>query len=294
MAHTGNWMSTMADTTNAPVRGAYDVSNHNQIQEWERFRIYRVGVTYYLKAKVNGKWLCTRVDTDQAPVQACAGEPQNWERFDVQVKSFDPVWPCQNARYVSALYDYWEDGKGGEHKTISKNKYNAIDISGGGYGDPILAIESGKVVKKSSAGTMGNHVIIEHGNGLRSVYGHMNKPACVNVGDYVMRGQVIGYMGSTGNSTGPHLHLDVHEAANPTKTINPWVTWYQGKLELTINGCCYKSNERYLGNDEARNLCEWLDKKCKKQKNGDYKFEINTDPEPNSASLRSQSKICIY
>lgn len=294
MAHTGNWISTIADTANAPVQAAYDISNHSQILEWERFRIYRAGTTYFLKAKSNGKWLCTRVDTDRAPIQACASEPQSWERFDVQVKSFDPVWPCKNSRYVSVLYDYWKGGKGGEHKTISNNKYNAIDISEGGFGDPILAIESGKVVKKGSGDSLGYSVTIEHGNGLRSVYGHMNSPACVNVGDYVIRGQTIGYMGSTGNSTGPHLHLDVHEAANPTKTINPWATWYQGKLNLTINGNCYRSNERYLDKAEARDLCEWLDKKCKKLANGDYKFEVDANQEPTSRSSVQHNPSSSY
>ena len=74
---------------------------------------------------------------------------------------------------------------------------------------PILAAESGYVeLSMDTSYGYGRYVIIDHGNGMETVYGHMVQRLC-SVGDYVERGQVIGLVGSTGNSTGPHLHFEV-------------------------------------------------------------------------------------
>ena len=84
----------------------------------------------------------------------------------------------------------------------------AIDI-GDKIGDPIYAAESGKVeVAGWNNGGYGNYVIINHGNGLKTLYGHASK-LLVKAGDSVSRGQTIALIGSTGRSTGPHLHFEV-------------------------------------------------------------------------------------
>lgn len=76
-------------------------------------------------------------------------------------------------------------------------------------GTPILAAESGMVVLSQDTNYgYGRYVIIDHGNGMQTVYGHMNTRLC-SYGQYVERGQIIGLVGSTGNSTGPHLHFEV-------------------------------------------------------------------------------------
>lgn len=94
--------------------------------------------------------------------------------------------------------------------------HTGADIAGGGiYGTPIVAIASGIITTAtySNAG-YGNYVMINHGKSAVdgknyvSLYGHQSALA-VKKGDYVTKGQVIGYVGSTGNSTGPHLHLEV-------------------------------------------------------------------------------------
>jgi murein DD-endopeptidase MepM/ murein hydrolase activator NlpD len=78
-------------------------------------------------------------------------------------------------------------------------------------GTPIYATANGRVIKNEySAGGYGNHVVIEHGFGYETLYGHMVKSNVSN-GQIVTRGQVIGYVGSTGKSTGPHLHYEVHK-----------------------------------------------------------------------------------
>lgn len=83
-----------------------------------------------------------------------------------------------------------------------------IDITGTGHGSPIYAIQNGNVIRTGTRGDMGNHVMITHNNGYNSVYMHLSK-ILVNPGDTVVKGQIIGLMGSTGRSTGTHLHLGV-------------------------------------------------------------------------------------
>ena len=90
--------------------------------------------------------------------------------------------------------------------------HNGIDISGGGaYGSPIVAADGGTVivaVHSGWGGGYGLHVMIDHGNGYVTVYGHASQ-VLVNEGDKVSQGQTIAYIGSTGDSTGPHLHFEI-------------------------------------------------------------------------------------
>lgn len=75
------------------------------------------------------------------------------------------------------------------------------------YGSPIYAAGSGVVSQAGWNGGYGNSVIISHGNSLSTLYGHQSS-VVVSVGQLVSKGQLIGYVGSTGNSTGPHLHFE--------------------------------------------------------------------------------------
>lgn len=79
-------------------------------------------------------------------------------------------------------------------------------------GTPIYATADG-VVKEANynAGGYGNHVVINHGYGYETLYGHMYKIKA-KAGDHIKRGEVIGYVGSTGKSTGPHCHYEVHRS----------------------------------------------------------------------------------
>lgn len=91
----------------------------------------------------------------------------------------------------------------------SRDNHKGIDI-GASYGTPIYAAASGTVIfaEYGYGGGYGNHVIISHGNGVTTLYGHCSSLA-VTTGEYVSQGQVIAYVGSTGISTGNHLHLEV-------------------------------------------------------------------------------------
>lgn len=106
------------------------------------------------------------------------------------------VWPVVSSRaYVSnGYYGYYGHG--------------AIDIAAP-YGSPIIASAPGTVVMATySASGYGRHVMVNHGDGVQTLYAHMSALA-VSVGETVEQGQVIGYVGSTGNSTGNHCHFEI-------------------------------------------------------------------------------------
>jgi hypothetical protein len=92
-------------------------------------------------------------------------------------------------------------------------------------GDPVRATANGKVVSAGWAGGYGRMVEIDHGNGLSTRYGHLSE-INVRVGDPIKIGQVIGAVGSTGRSTGPHLHYETRidgEAVDPQKFLRAGV-----------------------------------------------------------------------
>jgi murein DD-endopeptidase MepM/ murein hydrolase activator NlpD len=96
--------------------------------------------------------------------------------------------------------------------------HEGIDI-GAAQGTPIYAAASGTVNYAGWEGGYGNLTVIDHGNGLATAYGHQSQLA-VSSGQTVSRGQVIGYVGSTGHSTGPHLHFEVRVNGAPNDPLS--------------------------------------------------------------------------
>lgn len=92
-----------------------------------------------------------------------------------------------------------------------RRMHSGVDF-GGGYGKPIYAVSDGTVSVAGRNGGYGRYVRIQHPNGLGSGYAHMSRIA-VSPGQSVRAGQVIGYIGSTGLSTGPHLHFEVYRGS---------------------------------------------------------------------------------
>lgn len=116
------------------------------------------------------------------------------------------IWPVPNSRKISSQFGY----RGREF-------HPAIDIPAP-IGTPIVAADAGTVVHASRDGGYGLFIIIDHGNGVRTSYGHCSK-ILVSVGQKVYQGQQIGNVGSTGRSTGAHCHF---EMTNPQGvTVNP-------------------------------------------------------------------------
>ena len=114
------------------------------------------------------------------------------------------VWPSY-CTYITSRQGPRVHPITGEYKN-----HGGTDI-GASYGTAIYAADSGTVVSSSDGwnGGWGNYVMIDHGNGMQTLYAHMSSRA-VSVGQTVSRGQTIGYVGSTGMSTGPHLHFEMY------------------------------------------------------------------------------------
>ena len=112
------------------------------------------------------------------------------------------MWPCPSCHYITSQFG-WR-----YHPIYHTQKYHSgVDI-GASYGATIVAADGGTIITAGSVSGYGNCVVINHGNGITTLYGHMSSIA-VSAGQKVSKGQTIGYVGSTGNSTGPHLHWEV-------------------------------------------------------------------------------------
>lgn len=109
------------------------------------------------------------------------------------------MWPMPYTHNITSLFE-WRWGR----------MHQGIDISASGiYGQPIVAADGGTVIHSGDdGGGYGNYVVIDHGNGYQTIYAHCSSLA-VSSGEYVSQGQTVGYVGSTGNSTGPHLHFEI-------------------------------------------------------------------------------------
>lgn len=107
------------------------------------------------------------------------------------------------------------------HPITGEQQFHAgIDI-GASEGTPVLAAGAGEVTTAGWYGGYGNAVIIDHGNGLETLYGHLSS-VLVSVGQMVSQLEKIGLVGSTGNSTGPHLHFEINQGGN---LIDPGPLW---------------------------------------------------------------------
>ncbi|MCW3490459.1 M23 family metallopeptidase [Dethiobacter alkaliphilus] len=96
--------------------------------------------------------------------------------------------------------------------------HNGVDIADS-RGTPIRASDGGVVRTSSYRGGYGNLVIIDHGNGYSTYYAH-NSSLQVSVGEKVKQGQTIALMGSTGNSTGNHVHFEIRKNGNPQNPLD--------------------------------------------------------------------------
>ena len=121
------------------------------------------------------------------------------------------VWPC---RGEITSYFGWRT-----HPIFGTTKYHSgMDIAVD-YGTPIVAADNGNVIYSGWLGGYGNCVMIDHGGGLVTLYGH-NSSLTVSEGQHVGKGQLIAYAGSTGYSTGPHCHFEARLHGEVTEPLN--------------------------------------------------------------------------
>jgi murein DD-endopeptidase MepM/ murein hydrolase activator NlpD len=133
----------------------------------------------------------------------------NVTRVEALANATPSIWPA-----VGWLTDRF----GGRTNPVTgqPSTHEGLDISGD-RGDPVFAAAEGTVQSAGWAGDYGNLVVVTHDFGLVTRYAHLSK-ILVKPGDVVRRGQTIGQIGSTGRSTGPHLHYEVWANGKP---INP-------------------------------------------------------------------------
>lgn len=123
------------------------------------------------------------------------------------------IWPAAYSKSITCKY-----GPRIHPITKKKSNHTGIDIRAA-MNTNIYATASGEVVKAGWNTAYGNMIIIDHGNGITSLYGHANK-LLVKVGDTVKQGDIIMKAGSTGYSTGPHLHFEVRKNGTPQDPKN--------------------------------------------------------------------------
>ncbi len=133
----------------------------------------------------------------------------------------DFAWPCPGYYYISSPYGYRTHPISGKYKF-----HKGIDIAGSGIkGKPIVAAADGIVsIATYNTGGYGYYVMVNHGTGddgkkYVTLYAHMTK-YIVSVGQYVKKGQTIGYVGTSGASTGYHLHFEIRANGNTTNPMS--------------------------------------------------------------------------
>lgn len=133
---------------------------------------------------------------------------------DIEMAPGEYAWPTQSNWVITSKYGWRICPFHG------KEFHNGLDIclTNGTYGSPIYAIADGYVTRASWYGGYGNCVTYACGNGITVLCGHLKGYNCKS-GQFVAKGTIIGYIGSTGNSTGPHLHFTVFQNGDH---INPF------------------------------------------------------------------------
>ena len=121
-------------------------------------------------------------------------------------------WPT-NSGYTLSSYFGWRSYP---FNPGAREFHAGLDIAGTGYGSPVYASNNGTIeIMRSDRWNYGTHIILNHHNGYWTTYGHMSRFAKgLKVGSTVSRGQIIGYVGSSGAATGPHLHFEIRVGEN--------------------------------------------------------------------------------
>lgn len=140
------------------------------------------------------------------------------------------IWPV-NSRYITSTVGGRESPGG-----IGSTNHKGTDIGRVGYNSNIYAAKAGSVIISEYNKSYGNYVVVYHGSGNTTLYAHMSSRK-VSVGQTVKQGDILGITGSTGNSTGPHLHFEIKENGAIVNPLNDGAAPKKGYLTgYTISG----------------------------------------------------------
>ena len=151
------------------------------------------------------------------------------------LRGFPSIWPIDDSTYkvrVSSPYT-WRI-----HPVTGKRHFHEGNDIVAPRGTPVRATADGRidrfrdVLRKGSAYNLGNYVKIDHGNGYVTFYGHLDHlHPRVRKAARVSRGDIIGYVGNTGRTTGYHLHYEIHYQG---RTVNPWHHYYEDRMDEAL------------------------------------------------------------
>ena len=128
------------------------------------------------------------------------------------------IWPVSSRRITSPF------GPRNTGIPGASTNHNGVDIGGVGYTTEVHAAKAGTVIVSQRSSSYGEYVVVSHGSGNTTLYAHMSSRS-VSVGDYVDQGDVLGITGSTGISSGPHLHFEITENGSRVNPLN-YLTGY--------------------------------------------------------------------
>lgn len=172
-------------------------------------------------------------DAIQAEIQRLSRELAAQQAASGQKPQSNPggyIWPV-NSRYITSTMG-GRTSPGG----IGSTNHKGTDIGRVGYTSQVYASKAGTVIKATYSRSYGNYVVISHGGGNTTLYAHMSSLK-TTAGAYVNQGDVIGITGSTGNSTGPHLHFEITENGSRVNPLSHGAQPQKGYLSgYTLSG----------------------------------------------------------
>lgn len=185
--------------------------------KYKEYRQFRNSGSMLISVKEKMDKLKHQLDLQSRSLDTIVTMAKEKEKLLASMPSIKPVRADKLARDVKLL-----SGFGYRIHPIFKvpRMHAGLDFTAP-QGTPIQATGAGRVIKAERGNGYGNHVVIDHGYGYQTLYGHMSK-IDVKEGQMVRRGQVIGKVGSTGTSTAPHCHYEVHyrgQAVNPIQYV---------------------------------------------------------------------------
>ncbi len=144
------------------------------------------------------------------------------------------IWPLDD-HYITRGFDFVSDiYVKGDNGVRMHAAIDLVRLQGGTLGRDILAVADGVVVGDAWDMYSGYFIVLEHEGGWRSTYRHLISDAPPVVGHPIMQGQVIGQVGSTGLSSGPHLHFDLWHREKQDPTAHAKVGWWAHDPEIYL------------------------------------------------------------